>query len=58
MLSKALLTPICVVTDYQPDADGSMMPIYSIGGDGVVTQTLYSGQYVSVTEGNDTADSE
>lgn len=42
MLSGMITTPICVVTDYTLTFDGSKEPIYSIGGNSEVTQTLYT----------------
>ena len=37
-----LFTPICVVTDYKTAFDGSNEPIYEIGGNGTVKQTLFT----------------
>ncbi len=42
MLGGMLFTPICVVTDYKTAFDGSNEPIYEIGGNGTVKQTLFT----------------
>lgn len=53
MLSDALLTPICVVTGTETAWDGSETPIYSLGGDGTVMQTLYSLGNVKYLQGDE-----
>lgn len=52
ILGATLLIPICVITDYETSWDGSQTPIYSIGGNGTVTQTLYSIGNVTYFEGD------
>ena len=42
MLGGMIFTPICVVTDYKTAFDGSNEPIYEIGGNGTVKQTLFT----------------
>ena len=42
LLSCALTTPLCVVEDYKITFDGSKEPVYSVGGDGEVAQTLFT----------------
>lgn len=42
MLGGMLFTPICVVTDYKTAFDGSTEPVYTIGGNGNVKQTLFT----------------
>lgn len=42
MLGGMLFTPICVVTDYKTAFDGSSEPVYEIGGNGSVKQTLFT----------------
>lgn len=49
LLSAALTTPICVITDYKTAFDGSQEPVYTIGGDGEVTQTLFTMKNVTLT---------
>ena len=52
LLGDTLLTPICVITDYETSWDGSQTPKYSIGGTGPVTQTLYSIGNITYFEGD------
>ena len=48
ILGGAMLIPICYVTNWDVDVDGSHIPVYNIGGDGVVTKTIYSIKNVTV----------
>lgn len=50
LFSRTLLTPICYVTDYEITWDASFVPVYTIGGDDVVTKTIYSLKNVTVVE--------